>query len=68
VKVFDHIAFPESSFERLEHFGANFPVFISTDATRDFRLLDANVSDNSDGFVIVSQIVQRRPVLIVLRK
>ena len=68
MKVFDHIAFPESTLERLEHFGTDLPVFISADATRDFRLLNANVRDDGNGFVIVSQVAQRRPVVVVLRK
>ena len=68
MEVFDHIAFPESSLERLEHFGTNLPIFISADAAGDFGLLDADVSDDSNGFVIISQIAQRWPVVVVLRK
>lgn len=68
VKVFDRVALFESSLERLEHLGTDPPILVAANAAGDFRLLNANVDYNSDGFVIVSQITQRRPLLIVLSK
>ena len=58
VKVVDLVAFFKSPFERLEHEGLDAPVLISNNTAGDLSLLDANVSDNGDGFVIVSQIAQ----------
>jgi hypothetical protein len=67
VKVFDRVALPELSLERLDHFANDSPVFITDDAIGDLGLLNANVCDDSDGFVITAQITQRRPVVVVLR-
>ena len=66
VKVFDRIAFLELAFERLEHDRVDFPIFIATDTIGDFGVLDANVGHNLNGFVILSEIAERRPTVVVL--
>jgi hypothetical protein len=66
VNVVDHVAFPELPFERLDHFGFDRPVLVTTNAVRDFSLLDTNVSDNSNLFVIAAKIAERRPLLVLL--
>ena len=54
VKIFDHLTLLESSFKGLEHLRTNAPVLITTNAIRNLSFLDANVSDDGDGFVIAS--------------
>ena len=72
VNIFDHVAFLEFPFERLEHLGFDRPVLIANNvltannAARDFSLLDANVSDYRNCFVIAAEIAERWPFLIVL--
>lgn len=68
VEVFDRVTLFESSLERLEHLATDPPILVAANPAGDFRLLNANVNHNSDGFVIASQITQRRPLLIVLSK
>src|SRR5205085_330446 len=66
VEELDCIIFLESSFKRLEHHCVDLPVFIATNTTSDFGLLDANMRDYGNRFVIASEITQRRPIGIVL--
>ena len=54
VKKIDHVTFFELPLERLEHYGMDAPVLVATNAARDFSLLDANVSDDLNRFVIAS--------------
>jgi hypothetical protein len=54
VKVFDHVALLKLPFERLQHLADDSPVFVATDATGDLSLLNPNVRDDGDGFVIVA--------------
>src|ERR1041385_4707668 len=66
VEVLDSISFLKSSFERLEHHRVDLPVLIATDSARDFGLIDANMSNRGNCFVIASEITQRGPIGIVL--
>lgn len=52
VEEFDCVAFLKPSLERLQHYSIQLPVLISTNAARHFSLLDANVNDDSNCFVI----------------
>jgi hypothetical protein len=54
VKVVDHITFFELPFEWLDHYRTDAPVLITTNTSGDFSLLNANVSDDLDRFVIAS--------------
>jgi len=54
VEILDRVAFLKLSFEWLQHLADDSPVLVATDATGDFRLLDANVRHDGDGFVIVA--------------
>jgi|GEM_PF-3034322 len=54
VKEVDHVTFLELPLERLEHYGMDAPVLIATNTSGDFSLLDANVSDDLNRFVIAS--------------
>lgn len=56
VEVFDGVTLFESSLERLEHLATDPPILVAANPAGDLRLLNANVSHNGDGFVIVSQI------------
>ena len=54
VKVFDRVALFELSFERLDHFTNDSPVFVTADARGDLSLLNANVGHDRNGLVIVA--------------
>ena len=54
VAILDRVAFLELPFERLEHYGIDLPILITTDTACYLRLLDANMSNNGNGFVIAS--------------
>ena len=54
VKVFNRVAFLEFPLERFEHQGVDLPVLVTTNATRDFRVLDSDVRNDSDRFVVLS--------------
>src|SRR5215212_9185917 len=66
MEIVDHVTFLKLPFERLEHYRTDLPVLIPTDAPRDLSLLDANVSNHRNRFVIVPEIAQGRPVLVIL--
>ena len=68
VEVNDLITLLEFSLERLNHDGADLPVLIPTNAVGDLSLLYRNVGDDGNRLVIVSEIAERRPILVVLRK
>ena len=65
VRVFDRIAFLEFAFERFEHYGVDLPTLIATDTARYLRLLDANVRDNRNFFVVLPEITKRRPLVVL---
>ena len=54
VNVFDYVALLELPFEGLQHFGAYRPILITNYSIRDLSLLDANVRDDGNSFVIAS--------------
>jgi len=58
VEILDRVALLELSLERLDHFANDSPVFVTTDAAGDLRLLNANVGHHGDCFVIISQIAE----------
>ena len=66
VKIFDRVAFFEPALERLEHDCVDLPILVAADAIGYLRMLDANVRDDGDRFVIRSKIAKRRPIVVVL--
>src|SRR6185503_2037681 len=66
VNVVDYVSFLKLSLERLDDFCFDGPVLITNDAVRDFRLLNADVSDNRNLSVIAAKIAEGRPLLVVL--
>ena len=66
VKVFNRIALFEATFEWLDHDCVDLPILITANAIRDLGMLDANVCNDGDRFVVVSEIAERRPLWVVL--
>lgn len=66
VEIFDRVAFLELALQRLEHDRVDLPILIAANTVRDLRVLDANVRHYLNGFVVLSQVTQRRPVVVVL--
>lgn len=54
VKVFDRVALLKFPFERFEYLANDPPVLITADASGNLSLLNPNVRDDGDGFVIVA--------------
>ena len=63
--VFDRVAFLEFTFERLEHYSVDLPILVATNTVRYLRLLDANVRDHRNLFVIAPEITKRRPLVFL---
>ena len=68
MKVFDRVAFLELAFERLKHDRIDLPILVTTNTIRDFGVVDSNVGDDLNGFVIVPEIIKRRPIVVVLQR
>ena len=52
VEIFDCVALFEAALERLEHDCVDLPILITTNTVRDFGVLDTDVRDYLDGFVV----------------
>jgi len=66
VKILDRVALLEPALERLEHFAVDLPVFITANTAGYFSLLNTNVRDDGNGFVVAAEVTERRPIVIVL--
>ena len=67
VEVCEFVTLFKLSLERLDHHRADLPILLATDATRNLSLLDPDVRDDRDRLVILPQVTERRPIVIVLR-
>ena len=63
--VFDRVAFPEFTFERLEHYSVDLPILVPANTARYLRVLDANVCDHGNSFVVAPEIAERRPLVFL---
>ena len=68
VDILKHITLLELSFKCLDYFRTNLPILIPDDAISNCRFLDANVRDYGNSFVIASEITERRPLVVILRR
>jgi hypothetical protein len=67
MEVRKYITLLKLPFERLDHHRADLPIFIPANTTRNFSFLNPNVRDDRNRSVILPQITERRPIVIILR-
>ena len=65
MNIFDRIALLKLPFERFEYYAVDLPILVATNPACYLRLLDANMSNNGNGFVIASEIAKRRPLVFL---
>ena len=67
MEIREHVAFLKLPFERLNHLCTDLPILIPANAARNLRFLNPNVRDDRDRSVILPQITERRPIVVILR-